>query len=249
MGLRLVFADAKTWKYLVDTLSRLIDEATFIATPQALTLRALDPSRIAMADLEIPAEAFEEYECTEEEIRIGVNFDELKKIMRRGRAKDKFELEVGDEKKLNIRFKGHAVRTFVLPLLDLGSQQLPTPKIPITAHVKVLSDAVADALKDASIVSDYVRFEANEERFVIKASSDRGNVEVDFSQELGSLIELDVKEQAIASYSLDYLTDMSKTSAIADIVTLEYASNKPLIMTYDLPGGGRLTFYLAPRME
>ncbi|RLF23390.1 MAG: DNA polymerase sliding clamp, partial [Thermoprotei archaeon] len=50
-------------------------------------------------------------------------------------------------------------------------------------------------------------------------------------------------------YSLDYLSDMMKAYQLSDILTIEYATNKPLALTFDLPGGGRLTFYLAPRME
>ena len=106
-----------------------------------------------------------------------------------------------------------------------------------------------EALKDAEIVSDYVRLEGSEDKLSVKASSDRGNVEVDFTPESGSLIELEVKEPSSASYSLDYLSDMMKASAISDILTIEFATNKPLALTFDLPGGGRLTFFLAPRIE
>ncbi len=249
MALRLVFSDARQWRYLVETFSALIDEACFIATPEGIKLRALDPSRIAMIDFLLPPEAFEEYEC-DAETRIGVNFDDFKKIMKRGTSKDKLELEVTEEgKRLKVRFRGRALRTFSLPILDLGAEELPVPRVPFTVTAKVLSDAVKDAIKDASIVSDYVRFESTEDKFSIKASSDRGSVEVEFTQESGSLIELDVKEPSRASYSLDYLSDMMKATALSDILTIEFATNKPVALTFDLPGGGRLTFYLAPRME
>ena len=170
--------------------------------------------------------------------------------MKRGTSKDKLELEVTEEgKRLKVRFRGRALRTFSLPILDLGAEELPVPRVPFTVTAKVLSDAVKDAIKDASIVSDYVRFESTEDKFSIKASSDRGSVEVEFTQESGSLIELDVKEPSRASYSLDYLSDMMKATALSDILTIEFATNKPVALTFDLPGGGRLTFYLAPRME
>ncbi|RLF24543.1 MAG: proliferating cell nuclear antigen (pcna) [Thermoprotei archaeon] len=248
MTLKLIFSEAKQWKYLVDTLSRLIDEASFIATPEGLRLRALDPSRIAMVDFVMPSEAFEEYLC-DGEVRIGVNFDEFKKIMKRGSAKDKLELEVSEERRLKVRFRGRAVRTFSLPILELGAEELPTPRISFTVEAKLLSDAVKDAIKDAEIVSDYVKFETGEECLLMKASSDRGSVEVEFTRDSGSLIEIDIKEPSYAAYSLDYLSDMMKAYQLSDILTIEYATNKPLALTFDLPGGGRLTFYLAPRME
>ena len=249
MSLRMVFSDARQWRYLVDTFSTLIDEACFIVSPEGVKLRALDPSRIAMIDFFLPPEAFEEFECTEA-TRLGVNFDDFKKIMRRGKSKDRLELELGESgRRIKIRFLGRAIRTFSLGLLDLGGEELPLPKVPFTVRAKVLSDTMKEALKDAEIVSDYVRLEGSEDKLSVKASSDRGNVEVDFTPESGSLIELEVKEPSSASYSLDYLSDMMKASAISDILTIEFATNKPLALTFDLPGGGRLTFFLAPRIE
>ncbi len=249
MVVKLVFSDARQWRYLVDTFSTLIDEACFIVNSDGIKLRALDPSRIAMIDFFLPPEAFEEFECSEE-ATIGVNFDDFKKVMRRGKSKDKLELEVSEEgRRLKVRLVGKAIRTFNLALLDLGKEELPLPKVPFTVRAKVLSDAMRDALKDAEIVSDYVKLEGLEDRLCVKASSDRGNVEVEFTPDSGSLIELEVKEPSSASYSLDYLVDMMKASVIADILTVEFATNKPLALTFDLPGGGKLTFFLAPRME
>ena len=42
------FEDAKTWQALISAISALVDEANFEISPKGLTLRAMDPSRIAM---------------------------------------------------------------------------------------------------------------------------------------------------------------------------------------------------------
>ncbi|UCG44928.1 MAG: hypothetical protein JSV58_05955 [Candidatus Bathyarchaeota archaeon] len=47
-------ADSKTLKDMVTAISTLIDEATFDITPDAIKLRAMDPSRVAMIDFEWP---------------------------------------------------------------------------------------------------------------------------------------------------------------------------------------------------
>lgn len=247
MSLRLVFSDAKHWRYLVETLSTIIEEACFIADSEGLKLKALDPSKVAMVDFFMPSEAFEEYTCSGETV-IGVNFDELKKIVKRGTAKDKFELEVEEGRTLKITFRGKAIRTFSLPILDLGAETLPTPKIPFTSTVRVLSDAVKDAIKDAKTISDCVKFETREEEFIIRASSDRGSVEIEFNRESGSLIDIEVKEPAVATYSLDMLEKIIKAYRLSDILVIEYATDKPASLTFELPGGGRLTFYIAPRI-
>jgi len=243
-----VFSDAREWRYIIESIAALIEEATFVVTPEGVKLRALDPSRVAMVDLELPSTAFEEYSC-EAETRVGVNFDDMKKILKRCKKDDKVEYEVAGGK-LKIKIIGKATRSFVLPLIDIGAETLPTPRVAFTARVKLLSDAVEEAIRDAEVIADTVKLEASEEMFAIKAMSDKGDLEVQFGRESGSLIEYEVTEPAVASYSLEYMGDIVKKSAkIADLVTIEFATNKPVALTFEIPLGGRLVYYLAPRME
>ena len=58
-------ADAKVLKDMMGAISILVDEATFDLTPEGITLRAMDPSRVAMVDFEWPKAVFDEYSCSE----------------------------------------------------------------------------------------------------------------------------------------------------------------------------------------
>lgn len=246
--MRFVFSDAREWRYIIESIAALIEEATMIVTPDGIRLRALDPSRVAMVDLEIPSTAFEEFSC-DGEVRIGINFDDMKKILKRCKKDDKVEYEAAGGK-LRIKIIGKATRSFTLPLIDVGAETLPTPRVVFTARVKLLSDAIEEAIRDAEVIADAVKFEAREEAFIMKALSDKGDLEVRFGAESGSLIEYEVQEPAVASYSLEYLGDIVKKSAkISDLVTIEFATNKPAALTFEIPLGGRLAYYLAPRME
>jgi len=171
--LRFVYPDAREWKYLVASLATLIDEANFIASKDGLRLRALDPSRIAMVDLELPAEIFEEYHIDEETVKIGVNFDELNKIVKRGKADERVIFEVSD-KKLKIIILSRAERSFSIPLLDVFGEDLPVPKVSFSVRAKMLSDTLKDALNDVSLVSDSVKFKGETEYLSVYARSDRG---------------------------------------------------------------------------
>ena len=247
--MRFVYPDAKEWKYLIASLATLIDEANFVATSEGLKLRALDPSRIAMVDLEMPSEVFEEYEIDEEKIKIGVNFDDLNKVVKRGRADERVMFEVS-ERRLKVTILGKAERSFALPLIDVYGEELPVPRVTFTVTAKMLSDVLKDALSDASLVSDSVKFRGETDYLLLSARSDRGEVEVRFSMDAGSLIDYEVEEPASAAYSLSYLTDIVKKSAqLTDVTTLKFATNKPISLSFEMPGGGKLTFYLAPRME
>jgi len=249
MKLRFIFPDAKEWRYLIQSLATLIDEANFVATEEGLRLRALDPSRIAMVDLFIPRDAFEEYEIENGEIKIGLNFDDLDKIIRRGKADERVRFEV-EENRLRVIFLGRAERAFSLPLLDIAGEELPSPKVTFNVKAKMLSDTLRDALKDAELVSDTIKFIGEESVLKMEAKSDRGEVEAKFSLESGSLLEYDVSEPSSALYGLSYLTDIvGKAYRVSDIATLEFSTNKPLSLSFNVTENGVLRYYLAPRME
>jgi proliferating cell nuclear antigen len=244
----LTYLDAKEFVYIVDAISVLVEEAALAVRQDGLYLRALDASRTAMVDLTMPREAFEEFPEAGE-LRVGINFKELKKIIRRVKKGDKVSLEF-EEGRIKVRLVGKSVRSITLPSIEVVGEELSTPKVTFTAMVKTASDVLAGAMRDADAVADEVKFEANEEALVISASSDKGDVEIRLDRNSEFVYEFEVKEPASARYSLEYLVDItSKTAKISDIVTVELATAKPMLLTFDIPAGGRISYYLAPRVE
>ena len=249
MPLRFEFPDARDWRYLIESLETIIEEANFVADSEGLRLRALDPSRIAMVDLFLPRESFTTYEIDEEQMRIGVNFEDFNKILKRAKAQDKVLCKV-EGGRLRVTLAGKAERTFSLPLLDIVGEELPVPRVSFDVMAKMVSDTLRDAVKEAGLVSDSVKFIGEERELKVEARSDKGEWEAIFSLEKGSLIEYEVKQPAQSSYSLTYLDDIiGKAYRISDLVTVEFSTNKPVCLTFDIAGGGTLKFFLAPRLE
>jgi proliferating cell nuclear antigen len=64
------------------------------------------------------------------------------------------------------------------------------------------------------------------------------------------LLELDVKETSKATSYLDYLSEITKAGAsTSEIVTVEFSSNMPIRLQFEIPQQGRLQYYMAPRLE
>jgi len=244
-----VFRDARLWYRIINALSSLIDEGTIKINEDGMRLRAMDPSKIAMIDFEMPRDAFDEYSC-DGELTIGLNFDELKKIVKRGSAKEKVQLEVPPGgARFKVILRGKATRSFSIPLIDVEYEELPTPSLSYNVKATVMADILEDALKDVELVSDYVRFEARNNAIIVRGQSDKGEVEASLTSETGALLELDIKEESIASYSLEYLMDMIKANKAAEVATLEFSTAMPLSLTFPIPGGGTIKYFLAPRLE
>jgi proliferating cell nuclear antigen len=245
--LRLVFMDARVWRYVVTAVSKTISEAVFKASEEGFSLRAMDPSRITMVDLFFPSTAFDEYSVEGVE-ELGVNMEDLARILRRAGKEDQLELESAGDR-LAIVFRGKSTRKFVIPLLSLEAEELPEPRIELKAKARMLSTIFREIIKDLEPIGDMVTFELGPEKLVARSVSDLGEAEVELTLESGNLIEAEAEGVERASYSLDYFSDIVTAAQAADLVTLHLGTDMPCRIEYSLPQGARLDFYVAPRVE
>jgi len=247
---RLRFADARTWRYAISTISKIIDEASYRFTEDGIKLRAIDPSRVVLVDFTIPRNALTEYEIEKEEV-VGVDMEDLAKILRRAVKGDELELMTLEAGRLAISFLGRGVRTFIIPSLELTLEEIPELNIPFTVKAKFPPSTFKDLVKELEPVGDAIEFITikNEQKIIAKSSSDVAEVEIEASIENGSLLELEASEDARAIYSIDYLSDIVSAAQVAEEVIFEYGSGIPCKIEYTLPYGGKLVFYVAPRTE
>ncbi|ADT83319.1 DNA polymerase sliding clamp [Thermococcus barophilus] len=248
MPFEIVFDGAKDFATLIATASNLIDEAAFKVTEDGISMRAMDPSRVVLIDLNLPAGIFSKYEVDGEET-IGVNMDHFKKILKRGKSKDILILKKGEENFLEVTLQGTATRTFRLPLIEVEELELELPELPFTAKAVVLGEVLKEAVKDASLVSDSLKFIARENEFIMKAEGETNEVEIKLTLEDEGLLDLEVQEETKSAYGISYLADMVKGIGKADEVIIQFGNDMPLQMDYPVRDEGKLTFLLAPRVE
>jgi len=248
MPFEIVFDGAKDFASLIDTASNLIDEAAFKVTEEGISMRAMDPSRVVLIDLNLPAGIFSKYDVEGEET-IGVNMDHFKKILKRGKSKDILVLKKGEENFLEVTLEGTAKRTFRLPLIEVEELELELPELPFTVKAVVLGEVLKEAVKDASLVSDSIKFIAKENEFIMRAEGETQEVEIKLTLEDEGLLDLEVEEETRSAYGVSYLADMVKGIGKADEVVLRFGNEMPLQMDYPIRDEGRLTFLLAPRVE
>ncbi len=248
--MRLRFIDARVWRYAMNAIGKIIDEAAFRFTEDGLKLRAIDASRIVMVDFTMNRESFDEYEVSKEEV-VGVNMEDLVKILRRAVKEDQLELETLEAGRLAVSFIGKGRRTFIIPSLETLAEELPELNIPFTVHVKMLPSVFRDVVKELEPISDAIEFivKKDERKIIAKASGDIVEAEIELTEESGALIEFNAEEDARAIYTIDYLSDISAAAQAANELILELASAVPCKLEYILPQEGRLVFYVAPRVE
>jgi len=243
-------SDARLWKNLLAAISTLIEEADFNATPDGIKLRSMDPSHVAMVDFEWQKTAFEEYTC-EQATKIRINLASMLKLLKRVGSEEILEM-LYDEKtrKLNLTLKGKMMRKFTMPTLDPAQEEVPTPKITFNSKVKLTTSIFRDIIEDVHAVSDNVRLETTPERLTAAATTELSSAVIELDKGSEMLLELAVKEPSKATFNLNYLSEITKAGAsTSEIVTVEFSTNMPIRLEFDIPQQGRLLYYLAPRIE
>jgi proliferating cell nuclear antigen len=247
---KLKVSEAKLLRDMVNAISILVDEATFKIETEGLKLRAMDPSRVAMIDFEWPKTIFEEYAC-DVPTRICINISELLKLLKRAGKDENVELSL-DEKtgRLLIKITGKYSRNFTMPTLEASEEEVPTPKITFNIKAKTTTQGLSQAIEDAQLVSDHVRIEADSEKLVLNATGDLMGATITLPKGSDALLDLEVKENSKATFSLSYLSEIIKAaSATSEIATLEFSTDMPVRLDFQQTKEGKLIFFLAPRIE
>lgn len=245
--IELTLKNAVDFKKSIDAVAVLIGEAEFVIDQDALTLKATDPSQISMVDFHLGKNAFSKF-SVDNTTKIGVDLAHLKNIMSRAKAKDSLELVIKDKNQLQLKFKGSSTRSFSIPLIDVSSSELPTPKIEFDIELKMDAEVLKDGLKDSQLVSSHVTLGADAKKFFIKANSTKGTVNSETQKDEKSISEFNVKKECTSMFPLDYLADMLKGAPSDSTVILRMKANAPVKLSYTI-GESSLTYFLAPRIE
>ena len=236
--------DAKTWKSCVDAIVNLVDEGAFDIGTDAISLRAMDASQIAMINFSIPKKAFSKYHVDGPE-SVGVDLDSMSKILARSRGKESLLMKTAENRML-LEFKDSSVRRFKLPLLEVAASQVREPKLEFDAVIKIDGNAFKEVLKDASLVSSHVIFHATKDGLTIEAKGDSGDLNAELAKNAPEIKKFECKSEARAMFPLQYLDDMTK--ACGSELSLYLKTNAPVRIDYDI-GAASLKYYLAPRIE
>lgn len=246
--MKLVLEKAGMFQKSIDAIAVLIDEAEFTVDEKGLSLKATDPSQISMIDFVLEKKAFKAFDVGEK-TKIGLDLDYLRQVMSRAKLDDELTLELDETKsRLNVSFRGASSRKFNIPLIDISSAELPNPKIEFDAEVRLLASVLQDALKDASLVSSHVSIGVEDDKFIVKADSSKGNLDSVTEKDKKNLIELDAKQNAMSMFPLDYLQDMLKTAQGNSEIEVKLKGSAPIQVAYGI-GDAKITYFLAPRIE
>jgi proliferating cell nuclear antigen len=237
------------WRAVISAISTLVDEATFEATVEGISFRGMDPSHVALIDIHWPNSAFEAYEC-DTALKFGVRVDEFSKMIRRADKKDAVEITVGDDSMLHIKISNSYRREYKMRLIESSASSTPLPKLTFNSKVVLTAGAFDKILSDVQIISEYISIESEPKKVEFSGKGDSGEADIILDSGSEGLEELSIQEDSKATYSLDYLSKITKAvSTVGGSIAAEYSNKMPLRLEFRVANVGRIHFYLAPRVQ
>jgi len=245
--MKLTLAEPKYLKDSISIISELVTEARFRINKQGIELVAMDPANVAMVIFKLLASSFVEYEV-ESDVRLSINLNNLKQVLRRAKPNDMITLEVVDNK-LNITLKSKTKRTFSLPIIDGDEREQKVPELNFPVTITTDAEQLIESIEDVDIIGESVSFIGEQNTFLISAEGDMSKALIEIPADETTTIKTTKAEKVKAKYSVEYLKKMIAAGKLAPTVTIQFNKDYPLKLEYKVVDKLMLSFILAPRVE
>ena len=243
-------ATSTEWKAVASAIKTLVEEATFEASTESLSFRAMDPSHVALVDLYWPNSAFEKYEC-DKQFKFSMRVEDLVKLVGRSDTKDSVEISSTEEDAIMMKFMNGYKREFVVHLIESSTGTAPLPKLEFDTKITLTKSVFEKVLSDVSVVSDQVTIHTLKDTLAFSGKSDVGAASIQLDKTGADILDLQVKAESRATYNIDYLLSITKAAGSAsDTLMAEFSTKKPMRLEFKLNDqGSRIHYYLAPRVS
>jgi proliferating cell nuclear antigen len=243
-------ATSVEWRAVAAAVKTLVEEATFEATGEGLSFRAMDPSHVALVDLSWPIVAFEKYEC-DKPFKFSLRVEDLVKLVGRSDTKDSVEISSTEEDAIMMKFTNGYKREFRIHLIESTGGTAPLPKLEFDTKATLTKNIFEKILSDIAVVSDQVTIAASKDKLSFSGKSDVGQAEVNLGKTDADVLDLQVGAESKATYSIDYLIAITKAvGGVSDTLLTEFSTKKPIRLEFKLnEQGARAHYFLAPRVS
>ncbi len=245
--MKLTLAEPKYLKDSISIISELVTEARFKINKTGIELVAMDPANVAMVIFKLLASSFVEYQV-ESDIRLSINLNNLKQVLRRAKPNDMITLEVIDSK-LNITLKSKTKRTFSLPIIDGDEREQKVPELNFPVTITTDAEQLIESIEDVDIIGESVSFIGEQNAFLISAEGDMSKALIEIPADETTTIKTTKTEKVKAKYSVEYLKKMIAAGKLVPTVTIQFNKDYPLKLEYKAVDKLMLSFILAPRVE
>lgn len=248
MKAHIAYPDAKAFRTVMEALAKIVDEVAMHISQEELRIKAIDPAHIALIEIHLPSTSFIEYELETDagEVVGGISIANMFKVIKRARKGEKLDIDITDEN-IVLTITSTAIKKYTFKNIEVSEPEIPEAVMEFKVRALIIADALKNALKDAEAVGDTLEIEVPSGEELIFRGKGAGFTETKITSGSPALLELEVKEASKSAYSVEYLKHVAALMKIADTIQLEYSSQMPIRLQFNLPGEGKVVYLLAPK--
>lgn len=248
--------DVTILKKIVESIKDIVNIVNIDASPTGLSFQAMDLSHVALVSLTLRSEGFQSYKA-ERNIPLGIKLVNLHKILKCADNSDVLTLECEDDpQQLMIKFESQTqdkTSKFCLNLMMQEDEQLQIPETVYSSRVSMPSGEFSRIIRELSQLAESVKISTTKKNIVFSIHGDIVNGDMELkennSNRLNECIKIDVDETVTNSFSLTFLNQFTRASALSETVNLYMSENTPLVVDFPISDFGSLKFYLAPKLN
>lgn len=257
----ITFDDPSQFKSVVETVGALISETTIkIDKDEGLLITAMDLSHICLVHLHIFPKDCNKFEA-DETVEFGVNFEDLKKIIKRCNVKDTLTLSFNpEEKRLKIGMKNPKkpkTRIMNLGLVDIEQEEINLDSLlamEFDNECRLDTGIIDEAIKDAEIFSEVLNFSIIDKKLQLFTTGNVGDMNNTIDKE--GIDDATFTANSDNMYAIGFLKKIFKASVLNSEFTMGLRTEAPLKAQFNIseptdedPHHSFIIFYLAPRVE
>ncbi len=236
------YPSAKTFVSLLRAVGEVADEILARFSPDGMRVRALDPARLSLIELEVPSSAFTAYEVRQRDFSVGMNLASLLKMLPKPKKSDVVRFSA-DETFYRVSIEGVMPKSFRFRSIEVPVEEIPELSFDFKARAVLPSRAFKEALATLG-GSGAVEIEVSSADYVVLRG---GGSAVKLSRAAGSVLDVELEESVRSAYEESYLSKAVPLLDLTDSLELSLSTSSPLSMVFRIPGDVLVRYILAPQ--
>ncbi len=240
---------ASSLKSCFEVLKEIINDVNIFFTKDGVNITALDTAKVALINMNLNAEKFEEYEC-KDDIRAGVNVSNFFKILKFITNTDILTVTIENSDFIKIKIENEVKKsstTFQLKMLWINEDELQIPEIKPTCVTVMPSVDFQRICRDMSNIGTEIKIERKNNILNIECDGDFASQQTEIDTE-----QNDFEGNAGSVYPLKYINLFTKATGMCSNMRIQLTNpteTMPIVFVYDVANLGKIEFYLAAKSE
>ena len=248
MQLNLEIKNISEWKAILSAISNLSDDAMFLCNDDGITFRGMDKSHLAYLSINIPNTSLEVYEFKTSFFVLPIK--EFKNLFDSAENDSIVKLQIENENHITILIQSDFETRFELRLIAKEFGNITIPKIDSKSKFVLNPDTLIKIIEDLQKITKNITISTSANSVKFSGVGDNGKCKIDLQSGTSGLEQLETTENSSASYSLEYLDNISQSlTKISEKLNLEFGTRIPLHISFKLANKITAEYFLAPRTD